>query len=140
MRVPRSEVSPLDTVLLEPGLRGGRVPEGAGLASLQAGSVWAEASWGAPDEAIEKELLSARERFLPFRNALRFTHLLRQPRARPRFDVGHYRRIARFESVQEDRRRAGRRVAFAGDYLMDPSWNGALLSGQRAARAAAELC
>jgi predicted NAD/FAD-dependent oxidoreductase len=46
-----------------------------------------------------------------------------------------YREIARFESIQLGERAFGRRLYFAGDYLMDPSWNGALLSGQRAARA-----
>ena len=114
------------------------MPERAGLASLCAGSAWAEASFGAPDDAIEKALLEGLDQLVPSRNAVHFTRLVRQPHARPRFDVGHYKSIARFEAVQGDRRRLGRRIYFAGDYLMDPSWNGALLSGQRAAAAVVE--
>ena len=73
--------------------------------------------------------------FAGARGVSEWSRLYRLPRATPRFDVGRYREIARFESVQLDQRRSGRRLYFAGDYLMDPSWNGALLSGQRAARA-----
>ena len=69
------------------------------------------------------------------RGAVAWSRLYRLPLATPRFDVGRYREIAAFEGVVADQRRAGRRVYFAGDYLMDPTWNGALLSGQRAARA-----
>jgi hypothetical protein len=55
----------------------------------------------------------------------------------PRFDVGAYRALTRFARVQADRRAAGRRLAFAGDYRIHPSLEGAVRSGERAA---AELC
>ena len=59
--------------------------------------------------------------------------MLREKRAAPRFDVGRYRAIADFTRVQADWRRRGRRIYFAGDYLIGPGWNAALQSGYRAA-------
>jgi len=134
--IPRSEGGPLGRVVLEPGVAGGRVPGGRGLAHLEATLEFSLAAEGVPDEGVAKELQEAFERlFAGARGASEWSRLYRLPRAAPRFDVGRYREIARFESVQVDQRRTGRRLYFAGDYLMDPSWNGALLSGQRAARA-----
>ena len=136
--VPASEESPLDSVLLEPGVAGGRVPDGRGLATLRASGEWSRQAFELPAESIEKDLLDAFERFRPgARNAVLFTRLFRTPRAQPRFDVGRYRAIARFEQVHAGLCAEGRRLYFAGDYLLEPSWNGALLSGHRAARAAA---
>jgi oxygen-dependent protoporphyrinogen oxidase len=133
--VPRSEGGPLASVLLEPGVAGGRVPSGRGLAYLEARPEYAAAAVGAPDDLLAKQLQEAFEELLEgARGAASFSRLYRLPLATPRFDVGRYREIAAFESVVADQRRGGRRVYFAGDYLMDPSWNGALLSGQRAAR------
>jgi protoporphyrinogen oxidase len=134
--VPETEGGPLACVMLEPGVAGGRVPAGHGLAQLEATAAASAAAAGVPDDVLAKELEQAFERLLPgARGAAAWRRLYRLPRATPRFDVGRYREIARFERVQADRRQAGRRLYFAGDYLMDPSWNGALLSGQRAARA-----
>jgi protoporphyrinogen oxidase len=80
--------------------------------------------------------MAAFERIRPgASHAVLFQRLFRVARALPRFGVGRYREIARFERVQADLRRGGRRLYFAGDYLMEPSWNGALSSGYRAARA-----
>jgi protoporphyrinogen oxidase len=136
IRHPHSEGSPLETTLLEPGVPGGRVPGGQGLATLHATGSWSEANFDAPDEAVAKELMTAFDRTHPGApHAVLFQRLFRVPRALPRFGVGRYREIARFERVQADLRRAGRRLYFAGDYLMEPSWNGALSSGYRAARA-----
>jgi len=137
--VPRSEGSPLAGALLEPGVAGGRVPPGRGLALLRARSGFAERHLDAPDEVLAKELFGAFARFLPGTvGAELFTRVLRDPAARPRFDVGRYREISRFEDVQAGLRRAGRRVYFAGDYLMDPTWEGALLAARQAARAVEE--
>jgi protoporphyrinogen oxidase len=134
--VPRSEAGPLARIVLEPGVAGGRVPAGLGLAQIEATAEFAAAAQSAPDDALAKELQEAFEGLLAgARGATAWRRLFRTARATPCFDVGRYREIARFERIQEDQRRAGRRVYFAGDYLMDPSWNGALLSGQRAARA-----
>ena len=139
IHVPHTEGSPLESVLLEPGVRGGRVPDGRGLALLRATGAWSEASFDAPDEAVSKELLRAFARVHPGAElAVLFSKLYRVERAVPRFAVGHYRGIARFERVQRALRREGRRLYFAGDYLVDPSLEGALASAQRAAAAVAE--
>jgi protoporphyrinogen oxidase len=136
IRHPHSEASPLETTLLEPGVHGGRVPGGQGLAILHATGAWSEANFDAPDEAVAKELMAGFDRIRPgASHAVLFQRLFRVARALPRFGVGRYREIARFERVQADLRRGGRRLYFAGDYLMEPSWNGALSSGYRAARA-----
>jgi monoamine oxidase len=47
--------------------------------------------------------------------------------------VGRYREIACFRKVQRDLRAGGRRLYFAGDYLVDPCLEGAVTSGIRAA-------
>jgi protoporphyrinogen oxidase len=59
--------------------------------------------------------------------------VFRHAHGAPRFDVGAYRALARFERVQADRRAAGRRLAFAGDYRVHPSLEGMVRSGERAA-------
>jgi oxygen-dependent protoporphyrinogen oxidase len=135
--VPHTEGLPLETALLEPGVTGGRVPAGRGLAQLRATAAFARAHLDAPSESIEKALIDALERVHPeARRAVEFTRLFRVRRACPVFDVGRYRAIERFERVQSDRRRAGRRLYFAGDYLIHPSFEGAVVSAERAADAA----
>jgi predicted NAD/FAD-dependent oxidoreductase len=137
--VPRGEDSPLETLLLEPGVSGGRVPAGRGLALLRTRAEWAARGPDVPDEAISKELLDALAVFQPGAlGAVRFTRVLRQPRAHPRCDVGRYRELARFARLQVELRRAGRRVYFAGDYLGDPSLEGAVASAGRASAALLE--
>jgi oxygen-dependent protoporphyrinogen oxidase len=134
--IPPEEGGPLAAVLLEPGVAGGRVPAGRGLAHLRARPDFAQQAATLSDDVLVKELTEAFESVLDgARGAAAWSRLYRLPLAMPRFDVGRYREIAAFEQVGEDRRRAGRRLYFAGDYLMDPTWNGAVLSGQRAARA-----
>jgi protoporphyrinogen oxidase len=138
VRVPRAEGSPLAAAILEPGVRGGRVPDRCGLVSLVATAAFAESARDVPDDALEKELVDAFERFRPgLRSAIVFTRVLRTPRAWPRFDVGHYRTIDRLERLWPELRRDGRRLYLAGDHLVDPSWSGAYDSGLRAARAVA---
>jgi protoporphyrinogen oxidase len=136
VRVPHAEGSPLESVLLEPGVAGERVPPGRGLARLQATSAWSAAHYDLPAETLEKELLDAFDRLRPgARGAVVFSSLQRIPRALPQFGVGHYRAIARFERVQADQRARGRRLCFAGDYLSEPSCEGAVRSAERAAEA-----
>jgi predicted NAD/FAD-dependent oxidoreductase len=136
LSLPLDEGGPLASVVLEPGVAGGRVPAGRGLAHLEARLDYAAVTHGVPDDVLVKELQEAFESVLEgARGATAWSRLYRLPLATPRFDVGRYREIAAFENTVADQRRAGRRVYFAGDYLMDPTWNGALLSGQRAARA-----
>jgi oxygen-dependent protoporphyrinogen oxidase len=139
IQVPHTEGSPLEIVLLEPGVRGGRVPDGRGLALLRATGAWSGAYFDAPEETVRKELLDAFARIRPgAESAVLFSKLHRVERALPRFDVGRYRQIARFERVQRELRREGRRLYFAGDYLMDPTLEGALASAHRATATVAE--
>ncbi len=82
------------------------------------------------------DLLEELERLHPgARAAVDFARVLRAPLARPRFDVGHYRAIERLMRIETERRAEGRRLVLAGDYRADPSWDGAVRSGRRAARA-----
>jgi protoporphyrinogen oxidase len=132
--VPRSQRQPIESATIEPGLPSTRVPEGRGLASIRARGDFAAASAGAPDEAVAKELLGALEVLRPgIERVVDFTRVLRIPLGVPRFDVGRYRAIARFDRVQRDRCAAGRRLYFAGDYRVHPSVEGALLSAAEVA-------
>lgn len=136
--VPRTEHSAIESVLLEPGVPGGSVPGGRGLATLRARSAFAARRFDAPTDALVKELLDAFAALCPGAlGAIEFTHTFREERAAPRFDVGRYRAIARCQRVMADRRRAGRRVYLAGDYLVHPSPEGAIVAALRAAAAAA---
>ena len=126
--------SPVENVLLEPGMPGGRVPDGRGLALLRATGPWSEANFDAPDDSLSTELMGALERIVPrARSAVLFTKLFRVERFMPLFGVGHYRQIARFEAVEQSLRREGRRLYLTGDYRMDPSLEGAVHSGWRTA-------
>lgn len=137
--VPHGADEPLESIVLEPGVHGGRVPAGRGLALLRATGAWSEANFDAPDEVVCKDLLAAFARIQPgAEQAVLLSKLFRVEGALPRFEVGRYREIARFESVGRALRAEGRRLYFAGDYLMDPSLEGALASGARAAAAVAE--
>jgi protoporphyrinogen oxidase len=91
---------------------------------------WSRLHVDLPDDAIAKEIVSWLGRLYPaLPGRLRFGVVTRHPQAFPRFDVGAYRNLARFERLQGELRRAGRRVYFAGDYLMAPSVEGAINSG-----------
>ena len=137
--VPRDEASPIECAILESGYPASRVPEGLGLALVRATPRYASAHQGTPAEAVVKELLGALEALRPgVERAVEFTRVLRLSRMAPRFDVGRYREIARFLRVQDDRRATGRRLYFAGDYLVHPSFEGALVSAERAADAVCE--
>jgi predicted NAD/FAD-dependent oxidoreductase len=56
----------------------------------------------------------------------------------PRFDVGDYRALARLRRVEADARARGRRLYLAGDHLIGPTLEAAVVSGERAAAALAE--
>jgi oxygen-dependent protoporphyrinogen oxidase len=134
--VPRPESSPLSRVLFEPGVVAGRVPAGRGLAWLRGRSDFFESSRRVSDDVVSKQLVEALDRLMPgWLRTVDFTRVFRSERAAPRFDVGHYRGLANFEAVQRDRRQAGRALYFAGDHLVHPSPEGAVVSGERAAAA-----
>jgi oxygen-dependent protoporphyrinogen oxidase len=134
VRVPRVERSPLAAYLAEPGLGGGRAPEGCGVLTASAGEEFGLTHAGSPDEVVTKTLLDALERFHPRIGGLvRFVHLSRTLGSVPHFQVGAYRALDRFRRVQRDRRAAGRRVYFAGDHLAGPRPEQALSSGLRTA-------
>jgi len=138
IQLPAGVGTRVGSILLEPGARGGRVPPDRGLAILHATSEFSDAHRETPEETVVKELVGAFEAVHPgAESAIRFTRLFRDAAARPHFGVGHYRAIARFERVHESLRREGRRVYVAGDYLVDPSLEGAVVS---AARVAAAVC
>ena len=137
MWIPPSEGGPLERAVFEPGLPAGRVPGGRGRVWLRARKDFADARANTPDDAVAKELLDGLGRVCP--GTLRtvdFHEVFRTPRAAPRFDVGAYRALARFEAVQADLRGRGRRVYFANDWRVHPSWEGAVVSAERAAREA----
>ncbi len=126
--------APLASAVVEPGFRGSRVPAGCGIATLEATGAFAAAHPETPDESLEKELIGELDRLWSgFASSVEFTRVFRHRYGSPRFDVGAYRALARFRRVQSDRRGVGRRLAFAGDYLMHPSAEGAVRSGERAA-------
>jgi oxygen-dependent protoporphyrinogen oxidase len=133
-RVPGIEGWPAAIVAVEPGGAGAPAPEGKELAIVMANDPWSWAHLEAPDEIIAKDLVGLLQRLHPgSASAVSFASVRRHRRAYPRFDVGRYREIARFRGVQRDLRAGGRRLYFAGDYLVDPSLEGAVTSGFRAA-------
>ena len=137
--MPASEGSPIERVLLEPGVRAGRVPGGLGLGWLRARDDYRVRAVGLPDDVVSKALLEACDRLMPgWARTVDWSRIFRVERFAPRFDVGHYRALARFEAVQRDRRENGRRLYFAGDHLIHPSAEGAVVSGEKAAQAVAE--
>src|SRR4029453_14170087 len=87
-----------------------------------------------PSETLEKELLAEIDRIWPgFGRSVDFTRVFRHRYGAPRFDVGAYRALARFERVQADRPPAGRRPECGGDYRVHPALEGMVRSGERAA-------
>jgi protoporphyrinogen/coproporphyrinogen III oxidase len=133
--VPAAAGLPVAWVDLAPA--GTHAPQSGGLATLVAGAEWSRAHLGAPDDAVAKELSSLLARLVPgSARELRLTRVVRHASAFPLFPVGRYRELARFRRVQADRRALGRRLYFAGDYLAEPTLEGAARS---ALRAAAEL-
>ncbi len=137
LRIPPDAGLPLASAAFEPGAEGGFAPVGQTLVQLVSGARFGHAHLDAPDDAVARWLSAALERVRP--GAARSARLLQVSRfewARPRFDVGRYRALARFQAVEADRRARGQRLYFAGDYLNAPTLEGAASSGRRAADAA----
>jgi protoporphyrinogen oxidase len=136
VRVPHAEHRSVEVMLIEPGVPGARAPEGTGLVTLSATQRFAEHHTQEADEWVERALLVDLEAIQPsVAKPLRFTRLHRDPIGVPRFEVGAYRELARFQRVQQDRRALGRRLYFAGDYLAGPRFEDAVACGARATAA-----
>ena len=134
VRVPAAEGLPVVAFAHEAGTPDGRIPEGASVVSLVATPRWSAAHLEAADEVIEKELLAVLDRPHPGASSrVEHTDLRRHREALPLFPVGRYRQLRDLRRVSADRRAAGRRVYVAGDYLADPTLDGAVRSGLRAA-------
>ncbi|MCH2184624.1 FAD-dependent oxidoreductase [Myxococcota bacterium] len=134
IRFPQAEGTPFDCMLVEPGGAGARAPQGKGLAVIRATERFTRSHAAATDDVVIKGLTSGLERVMPSAAAgIEHVVLHRRDRARARFDVGAYRALAQFRRVQEDRRSAGRRLYFAGDYLIGPGPESSASSGLRAA-------
>jgi len=129
---PAVEGLPLAAVALSP--LAGPSDEVGAIASVLPTAAFAARELATPTPELEKEVLAIAERIAPgLLGATVFTQLTRWREAMPRFDVGAYRAIARFRRLQAELRAAGRRLYFAGDFLVSPSVEGALASGARAA-------
>jgi protoporphyrinogen oxidase len=136
VRIPPVEGLPLSHVAIEVGARGGAIPAGSAVVTLIARDAWSRPHLAAPAEVVEKELLVHGERIVPaLSQTPLFTQLTRWEHAYPCFDVGRFRAIGRFQALQDQARRDGRRLYFAGDYLVGPSMEGALASAARVAEA-----
>jgi protoporphyrinogen oxidase len=137
VRVPHVERRAVEVMLVEPGVPGGRVPEAAGLLTLSATQRFSELHAEESDDRVCRALLANLEAILPrVAQTQRFTQLHRDPQGVPRFEVGAYNALSRFQHVQQDRRGLGRRLYFAGDYLAGPRFEDAVTSGARAAATA----
>jgi oxygen-dependent protoporphyrinogen oxidase len=133
VRVPRAAGAAISMVAVEPG-RVRRAGIGAGRVTAIARPDWSGERLSSPDDVLAKELGAAVARWAPGAPEPEPGGLVRRwPEAWPRFDVGAYRALARLREVLVDRRRAGRRLYLAGDWLAAPTLEGAVSSGLRAA-------
>jgi oxygen-dependent protoporphyrinogen oxidase len=96
----------------------------------------AEAARDTSDPALSTQLLAAADRYLPGLGADRPSGRLWRREA-PRFDVGHYRAVARLRA--EAPRATGRAWVLGGDDLVAPHAEGAVVAGTRAAEEALRL-
>ena len=134
VRIPVEEGFSAASVIFEPGMPGHRSDGVAGVATVRAREAFAAAALQMPGDAVEKSLLGDLKLLYPaLLGSVTACRLSRSPAQTPAFDVGAYRALRRFRRVQADRRRLGRRLYFAGDYLISPGIEGRVVSGFRAA-------
>ncbi len=134
IRLPRREDSAITSIVVEPGQSGGRAPEGRSQLVIRARDAFATRWADTASDVVAKNLLSSLELAIPgIGERVMTTHVGRASQAF--FGVGHYRELANFAKVQRDRRDLGRRVYYAGDYLVGPTFESATRAGQRAADA-----
>ena len=134
VRVPGDAQSSIEEILLEPGMEGGRAPQGCGIATVKATEAFAQKHWDGAAEAVEKILLEDFQGIFPdLSMTFRQARIEQREAAIPAFDVGAYRELARFRRAQVDHQERGRRLYFAGDYLISPDAEGRAIAGFRAA-------
>ena len=132
IRFPRGDASPLASFVVEPGQLLGRAPEGQSQVVALVRDAVSEKAAGEADDVVTKSCLRALARVRPgIEEGVLETRLSRS--RVPFFEVGSYRRLARFASVQRDRRSLGRRLYWAGDQYSGAGFEAAILSGDRAA-------
>lgn len=132
IRFARGDASTLAGFVVEPGQILGRAPEGQSQIVALARDAVSERALREPDDVVLKNGLRALARVRPGVEERLIEARLTRSRA-PFFEVGSYRRLAQFASVQRDRRSLGRRLYWAGDYLSGAGFEAAVLSGERAA-------
>ena len=132
IRFARGDASALVGFVVEPGQLLGRAPEGQSQIVALARDAVSERALREPDDVVLKNGLRALARVRPGIEERLIDARLTRSRA-PVFEVGSYRRLARFASVQRDRRSLGRHLYWAGDYLSGAGFEAAVLSGERAA-------
>ena len=134
VRLPHEEGFSAQSVVFEPSLAGSRLASGPGRATVRAREAFALGAGEMSDEGVEKTLLADLKLLYPaLVGGMGATRLDRREGGTPAFDVGAYRGLRSFRRVQVDRRSLGRRLYFAGDYLISPSIEGRVVSGFRAA-------
>lgn len=137
LRIPAIEKAPflaLHLVRNEPAIGGA-----AALLTTVARDAWSRAHLETPHETLLKELVRELGFLDPkLAGSVLDAGVASYRHAVPHFEVGRYKQLAQWQRVQADRRREGRRVYFAGDYLVGPSLEGMVLSARRAAEALIE--
>lgn len=132
IRFPRGDDGIVSAYVVEPGQLLGRAPEGGSQIVALLRDAASRRAEGEPDDVVVKHILRALGRARPgLAEQIREARLART--LAPFFEVGSYRRLARFFAVQRDRRALGRRLYWAGDYLAGAGFEAGVLSGDRAA-------
>lgn len=127
------------TIFLESDIAGERIPDGCGVVAVCLRAEWLQKNAHQSDAEILDAVASHLQPLFPsLAHATQVRALLRLPEGSTQFPVGRYRELAQWQRILVDRRRAGRRVYLAGDYLCGPLLEDALISGIRAADALLE--
>jgi protoporphyrinogen oxidase len=136
IRFARGDDSPIASFVVEPGQLLGRAPEGQSQIVVLLRDGASARALRESDDVVTKNALRGLARARKgVEDHVVETRLFRS--RVPFFEVGTYRRLARFANVQRDRRSLGRRVYWAGDHFAGAGFEAAILSGDRAADALA---
>ena len=124
----RAEISELVAICVQARKASGLVPPDRGLL-ICLGSPQANVSLVEDGDAAVERMIAAVERVLPgTRKRITRTKLYRHPVGYPVFYPGYLKHLRRFPAAA-----LPRGIALAGDYLVGPTVEGALRSGERAA-------